>query len=136
MKQRVVVQVLIKHHDKYLLFGYKHFDKHKEGYLDLVGGTVIGGEILTAGLKREVKEKVHIELDDRDIRPVDFDSEVMTYKGKMTHVIFLRYFAEIDHESAYANEKNKIYWIREGELMEHEFTCSTERFLRKMALIA
>lgn len=47
MKQRVVVQVLIKHHDKYLLLGYKHFDKYKEGYLDLVGGTVIGGEILT-----------------------------------------------------------------------------------------
>lgn len=135
MKQRIIVQVLIKHRDKYLFLGRKHFDKHEEGYLDLVGGTIIGAETLVNGLKREVKEKIHIELLDSEIRPVDFDSEVMTYKGRMTSVIFLRYFAEISEFRGRGNEREVLYWLREGELPDHQYTRATERFLKKLCLV-
>ena len=137
MKQRIVVQVLIKHRDKYLFLGKKHFDKNEEGYLDLIGGTVAGGESLISALKREAKEKIHLELNERDIRAVDFDCEVMNYKGKMTHVVFLRYFAEVDSANPHVSDQNdSIYWLRESELSEHNFGRSTERFLKKLALTA
>ena len=86
MDRRIIVSALIKCKDKYLFIKQNKEGGAYQDCLHMVGGGLEENETLEEGVKREVMEEVHAEL--KKVVPVDFDSDILMYKGKMTQLIF------------------------------------------------
>lgn len=85
-------------------------------------------------IKREVMEEVHIKLD--KVIPFDFDSDITMYKGQMTQLIFLRYTAEIEEFTGYADSDAKeMIWLSKEEILKHKHNEPSMRFLKNLNLI-
>lgn len=135
MKQRVIVSVLIKCKDKYLFIKQNKKGGAYQDCLHLVGGGLEENETLEEAIKREVMEEVHIALE--KVVPFDFDSDITMYKGEMTHLIFLRYTAEIAEFSGYpASDAKEIVWLSKDEILNYKHNEPSMRFLRKLGLIS
>ena len=134
MKKRIIVSVLIKCKDKYLFIKQDKKNGAYQDCLHLVGGGLEDNETLEEAIKREVMEEVHIPL--QTVVPFDFDSDILMYKGEMTHLIFLRYTAEIEEFIGYADSDAKeMLWLLKEELQKYKHNQPSIRFLRKLGLI-
>lgn len=134
MKQRIIVSSLIKCKDKYLFIKQNKEGGAYQDCLHLVGGGLEENETLEEAIKREVMEEVHIELE--KVVPFDFDSDITMYKGEMTHLIFLRYTAEITEFAGYpASDAKEIVWLDKDEILNYKHNEPSMRFLRKLGLI-
>lgn len=134
MNRRIIVSILIKCKDKYLFIKQ---DKNGGAYQDclhIVGGGLEDNETLEEAIKRETLEEVHISL--KEVVPFDFDSDVTMYKGEMTQLIFLRYTAEIEEFSGYADSDAKeMLWLAKEDISKYKHNEPSMRFLKKLGLI-
>ena len=102
--------------------------------MHLVGGGLEENETLEEAIKREVMEEVHIELE--KVVPFDFDSDITMYKGEMTHLIFLRYTAEIAEFAGYPDSDAKeVIWLGKDEILNYKHNEPSMRFFRKLGLV-
>lgn len=125
---------MIKCKDKYLFIKQNKSDGAYQNCLHLVGGGLEDGETLEEAIKREVMEEVHIELD--KVNPFDFDSDILMYKGEMTHMIFLRYTAEIKDFIGYAgSDAKEMLWLSKEEILDYKHNEPSLRFLEKLGVI-
>ena len=134
MNRRIIVSTLIKCKDKYLFIKQNKEGGAYQDCLHIVGGGLEDNETLEEAIKREVMEEVHIELD--EVIPFDFDSDITMYKGEMTQLIFLRYTAEIEEFTGYADSDAKeMIWLSKDELLKYKHNEPSMRFLKKLGLI-
>ena len=134
MNRRIIVSVLIKYKDKYLFIKQNKDGGGYQDCLHIPGGGLEDNETLEEAIKREVMEEVHIEL--TEITPFDFDSDILMYKGKMTRLIFLRFTAEIEKFTGYADSDAKeILWLAKEEILNYKHNEPSIRFLKKLGLI-
>ena len=134
MNRRIIVSTLIKCKDKYLFIKQNKEGGAYQDCLHIVGGGLEDNETLEEAIKREVMEEVHIELD--EVIPFDFDSDITMYKGEMTQLIFLRYTAEIEEFTGYADSDAKeMIWLSKDELLKYKHNEPSMRFLKKLNLI-
>lgn len=134
MKQRIIVSSLIKCKDKYLFIKQDKEGGAYQNCLHLVGGGLEDNETLEEAIKREVMEEVHIQLE--RVLPFDFDSDIVMYKGEMTHLIFLRFTAEIQEFAGYPDSDAKeIVWLKKDEILNYRHNEPSMRFFKRMGLI-
>lgn len=134
MNRRIIVSVLIKCKDKYLFIKQNKEGGVYQDCLHIVGGGIEENETLKEAIKREVLEEVHIKLD--TVIPFDFDSDITMYKGQMTQLIFLRYTAEIEEFTGYADSDAKeMLWLSKEEILDYKHNEPSLRFLKKLRLI-
>lgn len=134
MNRRIIVSALIKCKDKYLFIKQDKKCGAYQNCLHIVGGGLEDNETLEEAIKREVMEEVHIELD--QIIPFDFDSDILMYKGEMTQLIFLRFTAEIEEFTGYADSDAKeMIWLSKEEILNYKHNEPSMRFLKKLGLI-
>ena len=134
MNRRIIVSTLIKCKDKYLFIKQNKEGGAYQDCLHIVGGGLEDNETLEEAIKREVMEEVHIELD--EVIPFDFDSDITMYKGEMTQLIFLRYTAEIEEFTGYADSDAKeMIWLSKDELLKYKHNEPSMRFLKKLGLV-
>ena len=134
MNRRIIVSALIKCKDKYLFIKQDKKGGAYQDCLHIVGGGLEDNETLEEAIKREVMEEVHIELD--KVIPFDFDSDILMYKGEMTQLIFLRFTAEIEEFTGYADSDAKeIIWLKKEEILNYKHNEPSMRFLKKLKLI-
>lgn len=134
---KIIVSILIKHKNKYLFINQNKKDSTYKNCLRLVGGAIENNETLEESIKRKISEEVNILID--KVTPFDFDSDIVQYKGRKTQLIFLRYTAEIDDETASLimskSDAKEIVWLSKNELLDYKHNESTLRFLKKLKLI-
>lgn len=134
MNRRIIVSVLIKCKDKYLFIKQSKEGGVYQDCLHIVGGGIEENETLEEAIKREVLEEVHIKLD--TVIPFDFDSDITMYKGQMTQLIFLRYTAEIEEFTGYADSDAKeMLWLSKEEILDYKHNEPSLKFLKKLRLI-
>ncbi len=134
MNKRIIVSALIKCKDKYLFIKQDKNGGVYQDCLHIVGGGLEDNETLEEAIKREVFEEVHITL--KKVVPFDFDSDITMYKGEMTQLIFLRYIAEIEEFTGYADSDAKeIIWIAKEDILKYKHNEPSMRFLKKLGLI-
>lgn len=134
MNRRVIVSTLIKCKDKYLFIKQDKKGGAYQDCLHIVGGGLEDNETLEEAIKREVMEEVHINLD--KVEPFDFDSDILMYKGEMTQLIFLRFTAEIEEYTGYADSDAKeILWLTKEEILNYKHNEPSLRFLKRLKLI-
>ncbi len=134
MNRRIIVSTLIKCKDKYLFIKQNKEGGAYQDCLHIVGGGLEENETLEEAIKREVMEEVHIKLD--KVVPFDFDSDITMYKGQMTQLIFLRYTAEIEEFTGYADSDAKeMIWLSKEEILKYKHNEPSMRFLKKLNLI-
>lgn len=134
MDRRIIVSALIKCEDKYLFIKQNKEGGAYQDCLHLVGGGLEENETLEEGVKREVMEEIHTEL--KKVVPVDFDSDILMYKGKMTQLIFLRYMAEIESFNGYPDSDAKeIIWLKKEEILNYKHNEPSIRFFKKLGLV-
>ena len=129
MNRRIIVSALIKCKNKYLFIKQDKKGGIYQDCLHIVGGGLEDNETLEEVIRREVMEEVHIKLDKVEI--FDFDSDITMYKGEMTQLIFLRYKAEIENFTGYADSDAKeIIWLSKDELLKYKNNEPSIRFWR------
>ncbi len=134
MNKRIIVSALIKCKDKYLFIKQDKKGGAYQDCLHIVGGGLEDNETLEEAIKREVLEEVHIPL--KEVVPFDFDSDITMYKGEMTLFIFLRYTAEIEEFTGYADSDAKeIFWLAKEDILKYKHNEPSMRFLTKLGLI-
>lgn len=131
---KLFVSALIKCKDKYLFIKQDKKGGVYQDCLHIVGGKIENNETPEQAIKREALEEVNINLD--KVTPFDFDSDIATYKGKLTQLIFLRYTAEIkDFEGTASSDAKELLWISKGELLNYKHSEPSIRLLKKLNLI-
>jgi len=134
MNRRIIVSTLIKCKDKYLFIRQNKEGGVYQDCLHIVVGGLEDNETLEEAIKREAMEEVHIQLE--NVIPFDFDSDILMYKGEMTQLIFLRFTAEIEESTGYADSDAKeIIWLSKEEILKYKHNEPSLRFLKKLKLL-
>ena len=145
---KMIVSALVKCKNKYLFIKPNKSDNYKiyQDCIDLLSGTLQNNETPEKALERIALEKVNLKLN--KFEPYDFDSDIVTYKGRQTQLIFLRYIVEIDEipeeqininsakklfETKNKNEKN-ILWIEKDKIKNYKYNEPTKRLFNKMSI--
>lgn len=127
---KIVVSVLIKNKNKYLFL-----KQNKQEELDLVCELLRDDETLENAVRKEILEKVNLNLD--SIVSSDFDSDIIDYKGRETQFIFLRYSANVKDISSIKleSDEKEIVWLSKDELSSQTYNKQTTKFLKNLKLI-
>ena len=134
MKQRVIVSALIKKDDKYLFIKQNKEGGASPSTLHIPGGGLDAGEDLIEAIKREIKEETDLEI--TDVKPFDFDSDVLDYKGEPTQLIFLRFLANYQSGDARPGDDAKeIIWLDREAIKQYKHNEPSIRLLKKLELI-
>lgn len=130
---QIVISVLIKSKGKYLFLKQKR--KNQEDVLHLVGGPLPNDQMIDSSLQTLITNALNIEL--KNLKPYDFDSDIQRFKGRESQIIYLRYLAEItnpkDVNTTFDNFE--LIWLSKSELSQHIFSDVTTRFLKKLRLL-
>lgn len=134
MRNVLVVAIIIKCKEKYLFIKQNKKDGAFQGCLHTVGGKIEENETPEEAIKRETLEEVNIDI--KEVTPLDFDSEITMYKGEKSQLIALRYVAEVqDFCAKPSSDAKEVLWLSKDELLEYKQNPMTKRFLYKLGLI-
>lgn len=131
---RVIVSALVRRDDEYLFIKQRKAGGAYPDTLHIPGGGLEPGETPDVGVVREVREEVGIEVS--DVRAVDFDWDVVLYKGSPTLLVFLRFAAEYASGTPTASsDASEIVWVREDDLASGPHNPPSMRLLQRLGLI-
>ena len=136
MKSRLIVAIIIKKGEKYLL-GMKpnNTPPYPNTWHLLGGGVNLEEEKLEHAIRREVREEAGVELS--DIKRVSFDEDYEPNKhGEMTHYIFLVYEGEYKSGELKASDDiHKLKWFSQTELKKIPLTRPSIKLFKELKLI-
>lgn len=134
MKSRIVASTLVYYADQFVFITQ---DKPGGAYpntLHLPGGGLEPDETPISAAVREVREETGLEL--RSITPIDFDWDVLSYKGEQTLLIYLRFIGEATSRAAVArSDATAVLWLDKNSLRDHFHNPPNQRLLKKLNLI-
>jgi mutator protein MutT len=134
MNQRLIVCALVRRQNEYLFITQEKAGGAFPGTLHIPGGGLNDGENPLDAIKREIMEETNITV--TNVQPLDFDWEVLDYKGQPTQLIFLRFTAEYENgEPKASSDANSLHWISKKELESQKHNPPTIRFLAKLDLM-
>jgi mutator protein MutT len=131
---RVIVSMLVRRGDEYLFI-----KQHKTGgaypdSLHIPGGGLEPGESPEQGARREVLEEVGIEVE--NVSPVDFDWDLLPYKGEETQLIFLRFTGDYaSGDPRPMTDAKELVWLTEDEIGAADHNPPSLRLLSKLGLV-
>ena len=130
---QIVVSVLIKSKGKYLFA--KQLSKNKEPILHLIGGPLPNDQLLNTSLETMVTKALNVDL--KNVKPYDFDSDIQKFKGRESQIIYLRYLAEISNPKDVNTtfDNFELIWLSKSELEAYNYSDTTTKFLKKLKLI-
>lgn len=130
---QIVVSVLIKSKGKYLFA--KQLSKNKEPILHLIGGPLPNDQLLNTSLETMVTKSLNVDL--KNVKPYDFDSDIQKFKGRESQIIYLRYLAEISNPKDVNTtfDNFELIWLSKSELEAYNYSDTTTKFLQKLKLI-
>lgn len=136
MKSRLIVAVIVKKGEKYLLGRKPNNQGPYPNTWHLLGGGVnLDQEKLEEAVAREIREESGIEV--KDIQRVSFDEDYEPDKhGEMTHYVFLVYQADYKSGRAKAEDDIKeIKWFTALELKNIPLTRPSVKLFKELQLI-
>lgn len=100
-KPRVKVMCILTHEGKTL--ASKGYDKNKdETFYRLLGGSLEFGETLEDGVRREIREELHCEIE--NLIFAKLVENIFTYEGKQGHDLVFLYKGELSDKALYKKE--------------------------------
>lgn len=134
MKTRLIVSALIKNGDRYLFIRQQKPGGAYPNSLHLPGGGLDQGEDPESGVLREIEEEVGLKV--TNLTKVDFDWDVLSYKGEPTLLIFLRFTADYAGGNATAgSDAAEILWLSRDEITNFSHNPPSIRLLRYLGLV-
>lgn len=131
---RYIAAALIQNGDSYLFI-----KQNKEGgaypdSLHLPGGGIDEGENPEEAIRREIQEEVGLDVG--HVERIDFDWDVVDYKGKPTLLVFFRFLATyIGGEAVPQSDAKEILWLTKNEILKFHHNPPSLRFLKRLGLI-
>ncbi len=134
MKQRVIVSALVCKDNSYLFIEQNKVGGAYPGTLHIPGGGLEIGEDPVDAIKRELSEEVNITV--RNVRPFDFDADVVDYRGESTQLVFLRFLADYESGTPKAgSDASRILWLDKDSLRNYPHNPPSIRLLTKLKLL-
>lgn len=134
MNTRVIASMLVADGNRYLFIRQNKPGGAYPDTLHIPGGGIDDGERPDDAARREVREEVGIEV--RDVRAIDFDWDVVPYKGAETLLVFLRFTGELESGiAAPASDAKEVVWIDRSDLARHPHNSPSVRLLIKLGLL-
>lgn len=136
MKARVIVAVIIRRGDKFLLGKKpKNIGPYPNTWHLLGGGVKLKKESVEDAARREIKEEAGVEVG--ILKRVSFDDGYEPgKKGEMTHYVFLVYEAEYKSgQIKAADDIEELKWFRKSELKNISLPRPTMKLLKDLRLI-
>ncbi len=134
MKTRVIASMLVKREDTYLFIKQNKPGGAYPDTLHIPGGGIDDGEAPDVAATREVQEETG--LVPTNVRPVDFDWDVVEYKGSPTLLIFLRFLGEsAEGEPVPSSDAKEAFWVQASELKNQPHNPPSERLLSRLGLL-
>lgn len=132
---QLMIEILIKCRGKYLFIKPKQKSKDIVPPLHLLGGPLPNDQILDNSLNSLALKEMNIEL--KNLKPFDFDTEIQKYKGRESQIIYLRYLADINSSKDVitTSDNYSLIWLSKDELKGNNFTNTTKNLLKKLNLI-
>lgn len=131
---RLIVSALIKKDDKYLFIKQKKEGGAYPGTLHIPGGGLERGERPDDGIQREILEETGVTV--KALKAYDFDTDITTYKGEQTLLVFLRYLCDYAGGEAVArSDASEIFWLDRNEINAAKHNPPSQRLLRKLGLL-
>jgi 8-oxo-dGTP pyrophosphatase MutT (NUDIX family) len=133
MNSRLIASMLVSDGDKYLFIRQNKPGGAYPHTLHIPGGGLDPGETPIDAAIREVREEVGIEVD--AVTPVDFDWDVVPYKGESTLLIFLRFTGELASGVATPlSDAKEVIWIDRKELDKYPHNPPSLRLFSRLGL--
>lgn len=133
-KSRVIVSALISDGDRYLFITQNKPGGAYPGTLHIPGGGLEDGETPAEGVVREIREEVGVEV--KEVERVDFDWDLVDYKGTPTQLVFLRFTARLDRGVATpSSDAKSVHWIARDDLPKQPHNPPSLRLLEKLDLL-
>ncbi len=141
-KKWVIVNVegAIYKEDKWLMIKRGQGESHAPGRIALVGGKVeeaaefeISMHILERTLKREIKEEVGIEVEDK-MSYIVSTSFISDSGNPVVNVVFLCKYKSGDARVQDPNEIEEVYWMTLDEIIKEPKTISNIKEILKIAV--
>lgn len=134
MRSRYIASMLIERDGQYLFIRQNKPGGAYPDTLHIPGGGIDEGETPIDAAIREVEEEVGLKATDVD--PVDFDWDVVDYKGYPTLLVFLRFIGKVhDGEAVASSDAKEVIWVPEAELAKHPHNPPSLRLLKRLKLL-
>ena len=135
MKTRYIASVLIRNmKSEYLFIKQDKPGGAYPGTLHIPGGGIEFGETPGEAAVREVREEVGIQIE--ELQPVDFEWDLVNYKGEKTILVFLRFTAVLlSGEATASSDAKEVLWVPREELSNYSHNPPSLRLLAKLELL-
>jgi len=131
---RVIASMLVRRGDEYLFIKQNKPGGAYPESLHIPGGGIEPGETPEEGARREVRDEVGIEV--QNVKSIDFDWDLVPYKGKETLLIFLRFSGDYaSGEPRPLTDAKEILWLTSDEIRSANHNAPSLRLLAKLGLV-
>lgn len=112
----VATKAIIKNNGEYLIVFKSDTEEISPNEVDIPGGRVEFGEEVEAGLKREIKEELGIEIEIKN------PSRVWGFVKENLHLIGITFLAEyVGGEINLSGEHTHYKWVSKDEILKGEY---------------
>ncbi|MFL6137392.1 MAG: NUDIX domain-containing protein [Frankiaceae bacterium] len=134
MNSRLIASMLVRRDGEYLFIRQNKPGGAYPDSLHIPGGGLEPDETPLEAAVREVREEVGVEV--TNVEAVDFDWDVVLYKGTDTLLIFLRFVGEyLSGDAVPASDAKEVIWVRESDLTKFPQNKPTLSLLARLSLL-
>lgn len=134
MKSRYIASVLVRRGDEYLFIKQNKPGGAYPDSLHIPGGGIEEGESPAEAAAREVREEVGLEV--VNLQAIDFDWDIVEYKGAPTVLVFLRFTADsLQGEAVASSDAREIVWVKRSDIAKQSHNAPSLRLLKRLGLL-